>query len=169
MFDFDGLIADTETPEFESWFEEFRTHGVQLDVRQWIKCVGTGPEGWDVLDHLEELTGLKLDREEVGRRRSARFEELIPDLAVLPGVERLVSQASAAGVRTAIASSSAHSWVDLHLRRLVIDDRFDPVVARDDVSSPKPSPDLYVAWHGAITGKMRYETISNDYGYGWVL
>ncbi len=29
------------------------------------------------------------------------------------------------------------------------------------------SPDIYVAWHGAINGKMRYETISNDYGYGW--
>ena len=29
------------------------------------------------------------------------------------------------------------------------------------------SPDVYVAWHGAIIGKMRYETISNDYGYGW--
>ncbi len=33
-----------------------------------------------------------------------------------------------------------------------------------EVSSP---PDVYVAWHGAINGKMRYETISNDYGYGW--
>ncbi len=29
------------------------------------------------------------------------------------------------------------------------------------------SPDVYVAWHGAINGKMSYETISNDYGYGW--
>ncbi len=29
------------------------------------------------------------------------------------------------------------------------------------------SPDVYVAWHGAINGKMSYETISNNYGYGW--
>ena len=118
---------------------------MQLDVRQWIKCVGTGPEAWDVLDHLEELTGRKLDREEVSRRRSARLEELIPELAVLPGVERLVSQALAAGVHTAIASSAARSWVSLHLRRLGIDDRFDPIVARDDVPNPKPAPDVYVA------------------------
>jgi len=29
------------------------------------------------------------------------------------------------------------------------------------------SPDAWVAWHGAIEGKMSYETISNNYGYGW--
>ncbi|MCH7944903.1 MAG: HAD-IA family hydrolase [Armatimonadetes bacterium] len=145
MFDFDGLIADTETPEFESWSEEFRSYGVDLDIRQWIRCVGSGPKTWDVLDHLQELTGRELDREEVARRRGARFEALIPALTVLPGVESLLDQAAAEGVRTAIASSSTFSWIDLHLRRLGLDDRFDPIVTRDDVSDPKPATDLYVA------------------------
>ena len=114
-------------------------------MSQWIKCVGSGPEAWNVLDHLQDLTGRELDREEVSRRRSARFEALIPELTVLPGVESLVSQASAAGMHVAIASSSSYSWVNLHLRRLGLDDRFDPIVTRDDVSNPKPATDLYVA------------------------
>ena len=86
-----------------------------------------------------------MDREEVARRRSARFDALIPQLTVLPGVESLLGQASAAGVPAAIASSSTYSWVDQHLRRLGLGGRFDPIVTRDDVSDAKPSADLYVA------------------------
>ena len=89
------------------------------------------------------MTGRELDREEVARRRSARFEALLPELNVLPGVESLLGQASAAGVHAAIASSSTSSWVDLHLRRLGLDDRFDPIVTRDHVSDAKPASDLY--------------------------
>ena len=116
-----------------------------MDVSKWIRCVGSGPEEWDVLEHLDELTGGELDREEVARRRSARFDALIPELTVLPGVESLLDEAAAEGVRAAIASSSTCSWVNLHLRRLGLDDRFDPIVTRDDVSDPKPATDLYVA------------------------
>lgn len=40
IFDFDGLILDTETPEFESWSAVFHEHGATLDIDVWASFVG---------------------------------------------------------------------------------------------------------------------------------
>ena len=144
VFDFDGLIADTETPEFDSWSEEFRAHGVELDLQDWIKCVGSGPEAWDVIDHLQELSGRQVDREAVYKRRSARFQQLAATMTVLPGVLALLGQARQAGVPVAIASSSESEWVGSYLDRFGIADSFQAVLTREQVPAPKPEPYLYI-------------------------
>ena len=143
VFDFDGLIADTETPEFESWREEFLAHGTTLEIDEWIKCVGAGPGAWDVFDHLESLVG-PVDRDAVGERRRSRYQAMTRDLKVMPGVAELVEEAWAAEVPCAIASSSEWHWVAGYLERLGLSGRFAAVVTRDMVASPKPAPDLYV-------------------------
>lgn len=143
VFDFDGLIADTETPEFESWSEEFRAHGVELALEDWIKCVGSGPEAWDVVDHLQELSGINVDRLAVHKRRSERFQQLAATMTVMPGVMSLLDEASQAGVPVAIASSSESEWVGPYLERFGIADRFQAVLTRDHVTAPKPEPYLY--------------------------
>ena len=35
IFDFDGVIIDTETPDFELWQEVYRTHGLDLSSDLW--------------------------------------------------------------------------------------------------------------------------------------
>jgi putative hydrolase of the HAD superfamily len=79
----------------------------------------------------------------VAQRRRNRFLELSAELAVLPGVVRLLDEARAAGVPCAIASSSESHWVNGYLKRFAIKDRFLHVVTRDLVPRPKPYPDLY--------------------------
>lgn len=144
MFDFDGLIADTETPEFETWCEEFRAHGVELHIDEWIKCVGAGPTVWDVFHHLESLVGRSLDREEVTQRRSARYQEATSRLMVMPGVMELLDEARSHDVPCAVASSSTSDWVHGYLSRFGMVDRFGAIVTRDMVASPKPAPDLFL-------------------------
>lgn len=144
MFDFDGLIADTETPEFETWCEEFRHHGAELHIDEWIKCVGAGPTVWDVFEHLQTFVPSPLDREAVMQRRSARFREVTSQLSVMPGVVELLDQAQSNGVACGVASSSTSDWVGGYLERFGLTERFSAIVTRDMVASPKPAPDLYL-------------------------
>ena len=68
---------------------------------------------------------------------------LSESMCVLPGVEALLEQAGQRGVHCAIASSSKIKWVEGYLSRFGLADRFATVVTRDQVSQPKPAPDLY--------------------------
>src|SRR3954465_6741215 len=52
LFDFDGLIVDTETPSFASWQELYREHGQELTLEQWSKAIGT-IGGFDPVAHLQ--------------------------------------------------------------------------------------------------------------------
>ncbi len=144
VFDFDGLIADTETAEFETWSEEFVFHGVSLSLHEWIKCVGTGPSAWDAFDHLQSLVGGGLDRDSVLVRRRERFALVRGEIGVMPGVVKLLDDALVAGLPVAVASSSTGDWVGGFLRDFGLTERFVTIVTREHVASPKPAPDLYV-------------------------
>jgi HAD superfamily hydrolase (TIGR01509 family) len=143
VFDFDGLIADTETPLFESWCQEFRDHGVELSVHEWINCVGAGPGGWNVLDHLEALVG-SVDRATLEERNVARHHAALVDLCALPGVVELLDEAQAHGIPCAVASSSGFEWVDGFLRQIGVREKFHALATRDMVASAKPAPDLFL-------------------------
>ena len=63
---------------------------------------------------------------------------------LLPGVRRYLDEARRLGLKTAIASSSGRQWIDEHLERMGIAERFDAIVCRDDVTAIKPDPELYL-------------------------
>ena len=69
IFDFDGLLVDTETPAFESWRVIYAEHGHDLSLDLYQHALGTS-HGFDPLAHLEGLIGRPLDRaaahEEIG-------------------------------------------------------------------------------------------------------
>lgn len=145
VFDFDGLILDTESAEYASWEAEFAAHGVGLDLEEWAKCVGVGPDGWDVYDYLESLIG-PYDRPLVAAQRFRRFETLLGDpLTPQEGAVELVDALASRGVPLAIASSSTYAWVDGFLRRLGLRHRFAWIMSRDIAGRAKPFPDSYAA------------------------
>ena len=144
IFDFDGLILDTEGPIYLSWLEVYRAHGEDLPFERWVQIVGSTTAGFHPQHHLEERLGRPLPQEVVDRRISRRTE-LVLAQHVLPGVVPLIDSARAAGLKLGVASSSTRDWVSGHLTRLGILDRFDCLRCRDDVVHAKPEPDLYVA------------------------
>ena len=141
VFDFDGTIADTESLEYETWSEEFVAHGVSLDLDEWIQCVGGG--NWNVLDHLETLTG-PLDRSAVVASRRARFDARAEGLDTRTGVRGLIAQLDSRGTSLAVASSSYRGWVCGYLAEFGLAGSFPVVVTRDDVQQTKPAPDLFL-------------------------
>lgn len=143
VFDFDGTILDTETPDFQTWQEIFSRYGVVLRLDLWRQSVGGGTGEFVPHDHLESLVGRKIDREAVRKERRKRFTELVQSQSIMPGVLALIAEAERQGVGLAVASSSDRKWVESHLKRLGLRERFAAVVTADDVDRVKPDPALY--------------------------
>src|SRR5438067_7675390 len=144
VFDFDGLILDTEEPIYRSWLEVYQAHGEELPFERWIQIVGSTTAGFHPQHHLEERLGRPLPQEVLDRRVGRRTEMILAN-AVLPGVIQHLDAAREMGLRLGVASSSTGDWVRGHLVRLGILERFDCLRCRDDVAHAQPEPDLYVA------------------------
>ena len=143
VFDFDGTILDTETPEFQTWQDIYRSHGAELPLDLWLQCVGGGTGAFSPYDYLEGLLGRKIDRQRVRTERRKQFLDRVQDQLIMPGVLELIAAAERRRVRLAVASSSDRKWVESHLQRLGLRGRFAAVVTADDVERVKPDPALY--------------------------
>jgi HAD superfamily hydrolase (TIGR01509 family) len=144
VFDFDGLILDTEEPVYRSWLEVYQAHGEELPFERWVQIVGSTTTGFHPQHHLEERLGRPLPKEVLDRRIGRRTEMILAN-AVLPGVVRTLDAARDLELGLGCASSSTQDWVRGHLARLGILDRFQCIRCRDDVAHAKPEPDLYIA------------------------
>jgi HAD superfamily hydrolase (TIGR01509 family) len=144
LFDFDGLIVDTETPSYASWQAVYREHGRDLPLDRWATIIGTTAGEFDPLDYLEELHG-SIDREAVRTRRRERELELLEIEQLRPGILEYLEEAERRNLKTAIVSSSSRQWVDRHLARLERAEHFDEIVTADrDPERSKPRPTLYL-------------------------
>jgi HAD superfamily hydrolase (TIGR01509 family) len=144
VFDFDGLILDTEWPEVVSLSEVFAAHGHDAGADWFRDRVGTLSGDW--LDDLEAAIGRRVDRDALRAARLERHHALIAAEDPLPGIVDLIEAAHAAGMGLAVASSSQVAWLDEHLTRLGLHGRFDALVGRDSVGGvAKPAPDVYLA------------------------
>jgi len=149
IFDFDGLILDTERAEFDSWSDVYREHGVALDFRDWSVCIGTSGV-FDPVTHLEKLTGMSLDRESVKARVLQKDRKYLDGMNLLPGVISRLDEADALGLKIGLASSSSDPWVHGNLREHGIFGRFQVIRTRTQVPRPKPAPDLFLAAAAAL-------------------
>jgi HAD superfamily hydrolase (TIGR01509 family) len=147
IFDFDGLILDTETPDYEVWCSIYREHGFELPREEWGKIIGGyGLSDFDAAEHLVVLSRGRLDSVSLRDRHRLESHAMTLSQAVLPGVMEYLNEAKRLGLKLAIASSSPHSWVDTHATRLGVFDYFDKIICADDVGlgRTKPNPDLFL-------------------------
>jgi HAD superfamily hydrolase (TIGR01509 family) len=147
IFDFDGLILDTETPEYQVWQNIYREHGFELPHDEWGKIIGGyGISTFDAAEHLALLLEGRLDSASLRDRHRSESAPLYLLQPILPGVMDFLHEAKRLGLKLAIGSSSPHAWVDTHAKRLGIFDDFDQVICAEDVGvgRTKPNPDLFL-------------------------
>jgi HAD superfamily hydrolase (TIGR01509 family) len=145
LFDFDGLLVDTESPSRLVWEELYREHGFELPHERWAGNVGTLDEPFEPLSHLEDLLGRGLDRSALTERRRARELQLIELEDLRPGVEDYLDEAERRGLATGIVSSSSVKWIEPILQRLERSHTWDTIVAANgDIARAKPRPTLYL-------------------------
>ena len=143
VFDFDGLLMDTESTSFESWRHEWEQWGLTLDPATFF-----ADHGGDLTEQrnaqLAAAAGRAFDRNLSRRRRMAYRDQLHASLDLLPGLRDWLQQARQAGIRLAVASSSPRHWVIGHLGRVGAEREFEVFACGDEVAAPKPAPDVYL-------------------------
>lgn len=142
IFDFDGLLMDTESTSFLSWQYEWSQWELTLEVAGFFANHG-GDVTEDRYARLAAAAGPRFDRAASHQRRVAYREKLHEHLDLADGIRGWLDEAPGLGLRLAVASSSPRHWLTTHLRRAGVLDRFDVLAGGDEVGQHKPAPDVY--------------------------
>jgi HAD superfamily hydrolase (TIGR01509 family) len=144
IFDFDGLILETEEPTYQSWAQIYQSFSHELPFSTWLPNVGTTQGDFDPRLELEKLMPVPLDWESVEARRAKIEQDLIDAQPPLPGAVQYVKDARRLGLKVGIASNSPNDWVTRNLKRLGLLGYFDQLCTSDYVQHIKPDPELYL-------------------------
>jgi HAD superfamily hydrolase (TIGR01509 family) len=166
IFDFDGLIMDTETPKVEAWKAIYADYGQEFPLHIWVReVVGSSVTNFDAAAHLAELTGQELDQPSLHARARAFYLERLGKLPALRGVNDYVNAARRLGLRLAVASCSTHAWVEGYLRQLGLFNDFESIICLEDVRLVKPDPEPFLktleALHLRADQALVFEDSSN--------
>jgi HAD superfamily hydrolase (TIGR01509 family) len=144
VFDFDGVILETEGPEYRAWEEIFRAHRARLTMEEWGAAIGTtgGFDPYRAL--LGRARGPVAGEDRVRAAQQARVDELLAASEPLPGVLTWLDAAARLDLSLAVASTSSADWVAGHLAVLGVAERFACLSCGDRETVPKPAPDLYL-------------------------
>ncbi|HKC11375.1 MAG TPA: HAD family phosphatase [Vicinamibacteria bacterium] len=154
IFDFDGVIVDSEPLHFQALRSSLLPEGVQIDEEEYY----TGYLAYN------DRTAIRLALEAHGvsppparvdaiaRRKAGFFSELASKIPLFPGAAELV-RSLAAGFPLAIASGALHGEIDAILRAVGLRDAFAAIVGADDVSRGKPDPEPYLAAMGLLAAR----------------
>jgi len=147
VFDFDGLLVDTESAALRAWEETLATQGLAMPHDTWTAAIGGQGSEAAMLAHLAERLG-HADACALRARWWERHLALVEASPLRPGVAGYLADAVRLGLGLAIASSATGDWVAAHLHRLGTREAFT-VVATGDAYRAKPAPDTYL---GALAG-----------------
>lgn len=144
VFDFDGLIRDTETFEFYSFQELLMDYGVELPLELYCSRIGGHCDSFDPYEFLQQKIGKSLNRESLRKLRREKYDKLIVDQKALPGVINYLNEATRLGIKIGLASSAPRDWVMPNLEELGLTHYFSCIKTHEDAIKVKPDPDLYL-------------------------
>lgn len=143
IFDFDGLILDTETIQYHVLNDIFLENGIELPLKRWQEEIGTYT-GFMPFEYLEEQLDRKINHEELTVKYKENFQAKLTNEQSRPGVEDYLKAAKELGLKIGLASSSNFEWVSYHLKNLGLYEQFQCIKTADDVELVKPDPALYL-------------------------
>ncbi|RZI52732.1 HAD family hydrolase [Aeribacillus pallidus] len=142
IFDFDGLIIDTETPWFEAYKETLGYYNVDLPLEHYVKSVGS--DNTVLYEFFKQQLGESCNIEEIDAKAESIYKEKMKAPQAREGVKDYLQEANDLGYKIAIASSSTREWVTHYLDELGVLNYFNTIITQDDVEKVKPAPDLYL-------------------------
>ena len=155
VFDFDGVLADTEPLYWKAWAELLAPHGIAFTWEEYCRY-GRGVKDEEMLTALPQLASqpsivAALEQKLPARKQMVRAwsqqRSPIPDSVIR-------SLLSLRRFRLGLVTSSNRSEVEPLLRRAGIDQCFEALVFRGDVRRHKPDPAPYLE----IRSCLRVET-----------
>ena len=145
IFDFDGVVLDSETPEFESHRRIFERWGALLTPEEWCDQIGIYRKDHEQHWFLQlcERSGRSVDPDAYAAEKRQLFVDLVPP-EPMRGIRDLLEALRAADVPAAIASSSPARWVVRAVEDIGLSPLIRTIVTGDDVAIRKPAPDVYL-------------------------
>ena len=144
IFDFDGLIVDTETVIYESWAEIYEKNGQILELNTYKNCVGSDFEKFHPGIELEKRTGKKFNWATIDAEREKLIRKRLEQQKERTGIRHFIECAKSKDLDLAIASSSSRNWVLGWIEKLELREYFSAFANRDDVQKIKPDPELFL-------------------------
>ena len=144
LFDFDGILVDTEWAIYSAWRRTFEAHGHPLPLEIYTRCIGSDFATWSPKSHLEELTGNAFDWHDLDTRRQEEIVSELEGSKAMAGVSDMLDVLKGRSIPCAVVSSSSHHWVDGWLEQIGLIRHFETIVCRGDAPRIKPAPDLYL-------------------------
>ncbi|PFH88684.1 HAD family hydrolase [Bacillus sp. AFS088145] len=142
IFDFDGLIVDTESVWFEAYNEVLQRYEVELTLQKFSEVVGTSDE--ILFDFINSNLKEPIEKELIEQMAKELVDEKLLEPALRESVEDYLISAKNAGLQIALASSSSREWVESFLKKLNIYEYFSVIKTKNDVKKVKPDPELYL-------------------------
>jgi HAD superfamily hydrolase (TIGR01509 family) len=163
LFDFDGVIVDTEVATYQSWRDVYARFGVDLALEDWLPAVGSGSStsgAFDAIAHLERLTGAAVDRQAVVAQRTQRKAELYARAPLLPGVRERLAEAQARGLKTAIVTRNREDRVSATCATVGLDHAWQALVCANEEPT-RDKAELYrhalAVLHVPASGALAFE------------
>jgi beta-phosphoglucomutase len=145
LFDFDGLLVDTEPVHYEAYRQLCRRYGYSLpwDFSQFLQVAHSSSEGLRI--HLHPHLG-DYDWKDLYTEKVKIYLHLLRNhpLDFLPGVEALLEQISHLGLKRAVVTNSTKEQIDRIKEALPLLNSIPVWITREDYEHPKPAPDGYL-------------------------
>ncbi len=148
IFDMDGLIIDSESVSINAWKKVFKNNNVifnnDADENDFFKNI-IGSNVVYSSKYVEKIFKYKTYTNIIQEQRN-EIENIIKSdgLNTKKGAYEILDYLSSnLNIKKAIASSSVSSRVKKFLNIVNIYDKFDYILSGDEVTNPKPAPDLY--------------------------
>ncbi|GIO12108.1 phosphoglycolate phosphatase [Cohnella xylanilytica] len=148
VFDFDGLIIDTETAWYRSYLQAMEEEGLTFPLELFCRCVGTHDD--ELIAYIAEQAGSDERLARIRTNAALLHEDMMRETDAREGVRSFLEDARAAGLGIGLATSSNRAWIDRFLGRLGLLPYFDVILTKDDVTEIKPDPELYLRATAAL-------------------
>ncbi|WP_028402775.1 HAD family hydrolase [Ectobacillus panaciterrae] len=157
IFDFDGLVVDTETIWFQAFQEAVHRYGMNLTLEQFARVIGTHDA--ELYSLIERSITKPATLEQIKKEAHELFHLKMGEPVLRDGVKEYLEAATALGLHIGLASSSSRNWIEGYLNKLGIIDYFQVIKTKEDVKYVKPDPELYIQAHTAL-GIEPHESIA---------
>lgn len=146
IFDMDGVVIDSNPYHKIAWEKFLNGQGIPFDDQLFDNVLSgrTGPTSLRMI-FGDDLNQEKLDLflEEVDSNYQTILRES-EDVRPIAGVHAFLNQITGTGLRLALATSAPELNIELGLQKLKLENTFEHIVGKVDVSHGKPHPEVYL-------------------------
>ncbi|MCX5633181.1 MAG: HAD family phosphatase [Phycisphaerae bacterium] len=147
IFDFDGVISDSEPCHFAAYNKVLADFGIQIKKEEYYaEYLGfTDYEAFEEIKKQRKIDFKNISIEHLIERKAEVFKELIGQGGhLIDGVVELVAELKKSNIKIAINSGATAADIKVMLAGSSIENSFDIIVSADDVSKGKPDPEGYL-------------------------